>query len=192
MSTHSNDSNESETKNNNLTSNNDSDSNSDSEPTPPPISVKMRRRLFRRRFIPLKNPLIKDIPQPITHKSTESLCKFFLDTMEQSWKEQEERTEQIIRQTQNEIKEMHKKCKSMYVELFQNLLNHLYDDDNKVLLETILLLIEHSDYSEGLSAILKTAIQFINEGKRPGLVHDNAHYVYGTKPLYFDFEFFDD
>jgi hypothetical protein len=172
--------------------NSDSSNDSDDEPTPPPISVKMRRRMLRRRFIPLKNPLIKDIPQPIDFKSTESLCKSFLDTMEKDWKEQEQRTEVNLQQMQKEIKEMHKKCKSMYVELFQNLLNYLNDDDNKVLLETILLLIEHADYSEGLSAILKHAIQFINEGKRPALIHDNAQYVYGTKPLYFDFEFFDD
>lgn len=160
-------------------------STDDNEPTP--ISIKLRRR-----FIPLKNPLATDIPKPITEESAEHICKKFLDSMEKSWKEEENCTNITIKTLQKDIQEMHKKYRNLYMEMFQNLLNKLHDDDNKALIETILLLIEHSDYAEGLSMIVKNAIQFINEGKRPALVHDNAQYVYGTKPLYFDFEFLDD
>ena len=68
------------------------------------------------------------------------------------------------------------------------MLNNVYDDDKKELLEAISLILEHPEYAEGFATIIKNTIQFINEGKRPGLIHDNSQYVYGTKPLYLDFE----
>lgn len=68
------------------------------------------------------------------------------------------------------------------------MLNNVYDDDKKELLEAMYLMLEHPQYAEGFATIIKNAIQFINEGKRPVLIHDSAQYVYGTKPLYFDFE----
>lgn len=71
------------------------------------------------------------------------------------------------------------------------MLNNVYDSDQKQLLEAISLMIEHPQYAEAFAEIMKNAIQFINQGKRPALVHDPSQYVYGTKPLYFDIEYDD-
>lgn len=68
------------------------------------------------------------------------------------------------------------------------MLNSVYDDDKKDLLEAISLMIEHVDYSEGFASMMKEAIRLINDGQRPAMVHDFGQYPYGLKPLYFDFD----
>jgi hypothetical protein len=155
---------------------------SESESEPIPIR-------FKRRFIPLKNPL--NNVSTLTEDYFKKTCLKFYDKMDNELKEQEELFEKTIQNYQREICEMHGKLKDSYMNLFQFMLNHVYDDDKKELLEAISLMLEHPDYAEGFASIIKNAIRFINEGKRPGLVHDSAQYVYGTKPLYFDFDMFD-
>jgi hypothetical protein len=158
--------------------------NRDESPSPPPITIRRRRRFF-----PLKNPL--NTTPILTEENLKEQCTSFFKKLEENWKEEEIRMEKTIQDYRKQLKNMHKKSKDMYMNLFQWMLNRVYDDDYKQLLEAILLMIEHTDYAEGLAEIMKNAIEFINSGKRPGLVHDGAQYVYGTKPLYFDFDSWD-
>ena len=151
------------------------------EPEPEPVPIRCRRR-----FIPLKNPL-NNVPH-LTEDHFKNICLKFYEETERELEEQEARFEKTIENYQKEIREMHRKLKDTYQNLYQFMLNHVYDEDKKELLEAISLMLEHPEYAEGFASIMKSAIQFLNEGKRPGMVHDHAQYVYGTKPLYFDFD----
>jgi len=141
---------------------------------------------IKRRFIPLKNPL-NLVPQ-LTEDHFKKVCTSFYNHLEDECTDQEQKFEKTIETYHKEIQEMHEKMKSSYKNLFQYMLNHVYDDDKKELLEAIYLMLENPHYAEGFATIMKNAIQFINEGKRPALVHDESQYVYGTKPLYFGFD----
>jgi len=143
-------------------------------------------RIRQRRFIPLKNPL-NNVPN-LTEDHFKDLCTHFYKDMEEQCKDEQTKFEKTIEQYRKEIHKMHEEMKSSYKNLFQFMLNHVYDDDKKQLLEAIHLMLEHPQYAEGFAEIIKNTIRFINEGKRPGLIHDSAQYIYGTKPLYFDFE----
>lgn len=138
------------------------------------------------RFIPLKNPL-KDVVER-TEDTFKGLCLGNFETAEKEWDEQEARFDKTFQIYRQEMKELRERMKDSYRELYQWMLNHIYDDDKKELMEAIGLMLEHPEYAETYADIMKTAIRFINEGKRPGMIHDGAQYVYGTKPLYFDFE----
>lgn len=138
------------------------------------------------RFIPLKNPL-NHIPN-LTNNHLKTLCTSFYQEIEENINKEEEQFDKTITTYRKEIKELHQKIKDSYKNLFQFMLNNVYDNDNKQLLEAISLMLEHPEYAEGFAEIIKNAIRFINEGKRPALIHDNGQYVYGKKPLYFDFE----
>ena len=141
---------------------------------------------IKRRFIPLKNPL-NDVPQ-LTENHFKEICTSFYNELEQQCNEEQKQFEKTIQTYRKEIQEMHRKMNDSYKNLFQFMLNHVYDDDKKELLEAIYLMLEHPQYAEGFATIIKNAIRFINEGKRPTLIHDSAQYVYGTKPLYFGFD----
>lgn len=146
-------------------------------------SIPIKRK---QRFIPLKNPL-NNTPH-LTEDHFKSLCQSFYQEIEDTFQKEEEQFENTIKKYRKEIQQIHQRLKESYKNLFQFMLNNIYDDDKKELLEAISLMLEHPEYAEGFATIIKNAIQFINEGKRPGLIHDNSQYVYGTKPLYFDFE----
>lgn len=141
---------------------------------------------IKRRFIPLKNPL-NDVPQ-LTEDHFKQVCTSFYNELKQQCNEEQIQFEKTIQNYHKEIQQMHEKMNTSYKNLFQFMLNHVYDDDKKELLEAMYLMLEHPQYAEGFATIIKNAIRFINEGKQPALIHDSAQYVYGTKPLYFDFE----
>ena len=140
----------------------------------------------KKRFIPLKNPL-NNVPH-LTEDNFNKICTNFYTDLEKQYKEEQEEFQKIIQNYHTQIQQMHERIFDSYKNLFQFMLNHVYDDDKKELLEAIHLMLEHPHYAESFSEIIKNVIRLINEGKRPGLVHDDAQYVYGTKPLYFDFE----
>jgi len=156
---------------------NDCDNDKDKEE---PVVIRRKPR-----FIPLKNPL-KDVVER-TEDEFKRLCLGSFEMAVKEWEEQEERFKKTLLTYREEMKALRQRMKDSYQELYQFMLNHVYDDDKKELLEAIGLMLEHPEYAETYADIIKTAIRFINEGKRPGMIHDGAHYVYGTKPLYFDF-----
>lgn len=140
----------------------------------------------KQRFIPLKNPL--NLIPNLTENHFKTLCTSFYQEIEHNINEEEKQFDKTITMYHKEIKDLHQKIKESYKNLFQFMLNNLYDDTNKQLLEAISLMLEHPEYAEGFAEIIKNSIRFINEGKRPALIHDSCQYVYGTKPLYFDFK----
>jgi|APGre2960657373_1045057.scaffolds.fasta_scaffold01739_4 translation elongation factor EF-G len=144
---------------------------------------KMYERLNR--FRPLNPPLENKIN--VNKENIETVCKSFVSEMEKVWAEEEYRVEESIKQYRDELHKAHNRTKSVYKELFQQMISKVNDDDSTYLIEGILLMFKYPEYASKFGESIRFLIQSINEGKRPILVHDTAQYVYGTKPLYFDF-----
>jgi translation elongation factor EF-G len=146
-----------------------------------------RKRMYERlnRFRPLDPQLETKIP--VNKETIETVCKSFVSEMEKVWEEEEFRIEESIKQYRDELHKAHNRTKNIYQELFQQMISKVNDDDSTNLMEAILLMFKYPEYSSKFSESIRFLIQSINEGKRPILVHDTAQYVYGTKPLYFDF-----
>jgi len=115
-------------------------------------------------------------------------CISFYDSIEKKLKEEAERFEKTIDSYRNEMVTLHTRINESYKNLFQFMLNNAYDDDKKNLLEAMEILMTNLDYAEEFAIVINEAYCIIKEGKRPTVVHDKAQYVYGTKPLYFDFD----
>ena len=141
------------------------------------------KKVSRRRFVPLKNPL--NNVATLTDDNFKKVCKSFYTDLETTLQSESTQLNRIIDEYRSNIKKQQEYINESYKHLFQYMLNHVYDDDKKELLEAISLMLEHPQYSEMFATIIKSAIQYINEGKRPCLIHDQSQYVFGTKPLYF-------